>query len=116
LESHGTKGIEPGDERAQAIAVPAGLAGEFAADFRERAEELAVGKKPLSRAPVGRAALPDSAERADRARQLSCGAYMLAADARRRAADAADSCGELVRAKRHRELAAADEARAAALG
>ena len=103
-------------ERARAAAERAELAGERAAELHERATELAAGQRhTMLGLLIARAALGDSAQHAAQAEQYAWIAYLRAARAHRNAADVAEARGDFVRAQGHRDLAAADDARAAAL-
>jgi hypothetical protein len=107
---------EAAAKRALLAAERAELAGARVGELHDRAEELAAWKNPPLRAQVARAALADAAERAAQAEQYAWVAYLRAAQAHRNAAVAAESRGDSTRAHEQRELAAADDARAAALG
>jgi hypothetical protein len=92
------------------------LARDFVVSLHERATELAAGQKhTMLGLLIARAALGDSAQRAAQAEQYAWIAYLRAARAHRNAADVAEACGDSARAQGHRDLAAADDARAAAL-
>jgi hypothetical protein len=111
-----TSRADAATERGRVAGERAELAGQRRAELHQRGVELAAGQQQTVLAVlVARAALGDSAQRAEKAAQYAWIAYLRAARAHRNAADVAESRGDSGRAEEHRELAAADDARAAAL-
>jgi hypothetical protein len=107
---------EAASERGRIAGERAQLAAQRAAELHDRVAELAAGQRPTGwTALVARAALGDSAQRTEQAGTFAWIAYPRAARAHRNAADVAQACGDFARARNHRDMAAADDASAAAL-
>jgi hypothetical protein len=103
-------------DRARAAGERAARAGQRAAELHRRLRSLAEGGgSPEGASAAARAAYEESVVLAAVARKSAGEAFARAADAHRAAAELAQSRGDLVQAKHHRDLAEADDLSAAGL-